>query len=45
MGYQESKDLNEVINQVYDKFGKDIVLGLQGVSMGASTSLMVLKYN
>jgi fermentation-respiration switch protein FrsA (DUF1100 family) len=45
MGYQESKDLNEVINQVYDKFGKDIILGLQGVSMGASTSIMVLKYN
>lgn len=45
MGYQESKDLNEVINQVYEKFGKDIILGLQGVSMGASTSIMVLKYN
>lgn len=40
MGYHESHDLAEIINQIYAKFGKDIYLGLQGVSMGAATVLL-----
>ncbi len=44
MGYQESKDLSAVIDEVYEKFGKDIYLGLQGVSMGAATVLLSTKY-
>jgi alpha-beta hydrolase superfamily lysophospholipase len=43
LGYQESKDLLEIIPQVYQTFGKDIDLGLQGVSMGAATCLLALK--
>lgn len=45
MGYQESKDLSEIIRLTYKKFGMGIDLGLQGVSMGAATSIEVLKYN
>jgi hypothetical protein len=40
MGYHESQDLGEIIDQVYAKFGHDIYLGLQGVSMGAATILL-----
>jgi fermentation-respiration switch protein FrsA (DUF1100 family) len=40
MGFHESHDLAEIIDQVYAKFGKDIYLGLQGVSMGAATVLL-----
>lgn len=44
MGSQESKDLDEIIRQVYEKFGSDIYLGLHGLSMGAATVMLVLKY-
>ena len=44
MGYQESKDLNEIINQVKDKFGQDIEIGLFGVSMGGATTLLLTQY-
>lgn len=44
MGFKESKDLSEIVRQVYERFGKDIILGLQGVSMGASICLLSLKY-
>lgn len=43
MGCKESLDLSEIIRQVYAKFGSSILLGLQGVSMGASTCLLSLK--
>lgn len=44
MGYKEAKDLIQIINEVYYKFGKDIYLGVQGVSMGAATALLALQY-
>lgn len=44
MAYIEAKDLNQIIDQVFDKFGKDIIIGLHGVSMGAATALNVTKY-
>lgn len=44
MGYLESKDLNQIIDQVKDKFGLDSSIGLHGVSMGAAVSLFVTKY-
>lgn len=44
MGHRESKDLSEIISQVYEKFGHRIELGVQGVSMGAFTVLMSTKY-
>jgi fermentation-respiration switch protein FrsA (DUF1100 family) len=44
MGFKEAEDLNEIINQVFEKYGQDIFLGLQGVSMGASTVLLSTQY-
>jgi uncharacterized protein len=44
MGYHESQDLEEIIDQIYSKFGKDIDLGVQGVSMGAATILLSTKF-
>lgn len=44
MGHKESYDLGQIVEQVYEKYGEDITLGLQGVSMGAFTCLMSLKY-
>lgn len=43
MGYKESMDLAEIINQLKAKYG-DIEIVLQGVSMGAATALMTPKY-
>jgi len=43
MGVKESQDLNEIISQVYSKFGSDLYLGLQGTSMGGATVLLALK--
>ena len=44
MGYKETKDLDQIIDQVFEKFGSDILVGLHGVSMGASTALGITKY-
>ena len=44
MGKLESLDLNEVIDWTYKKFGKDIILGTIGVSLGGATVLLNLKY-
>ena len=44
MGYQEAKDLKEIIDEVYNRFGQNIYLGLHGLSMGAATVMLVLKY-
>jgi predicted alpha/beta-fold hydrolase len=44
MGVKECHDLVEIIDKVYQKFGNDICLGLQGVSMGAATVLMSTRY-
>ena len=44
MGYQEAKDLNNIINIIKDLYGKDIQISLFGVSMGAVTSLLLTQY-
>ena len=44
MGYQEAKDLNNIINIIKDLYGKDIEISLHGVSMGAVTSLLCTQY-
>ena len=44
LGEYESKDLNNVIAYVRELFGKDCFLALHGESMGAATSLLVLRY-
>ena len=41
---RESKDLNCLIEDTYQRYGKDIYLGLHGESLGAATSVTVLKY-
>lgn len=43
MGYRESQDVSEIINELYKQFGDEISLGLAGVSLGASTCLLTLK--
>ncbi len=43
MSYQEHKDALEIIEQVKEKFGQDIELGLFGNSMGAATALSCTK--
>ena len=45
MGYQEHKDALEVIEQIKDKFGKDIEIGLFGCSMGGVSALLCVKEN
>ena len=44
MGGWEAQDLNYLIEDTYKRFGDVEVLGLQGESMGSSTSLNVLRY-
>ena len=44
MGGFEAQDLNVLIEDTYTRYGDVDILGLQGESMGTSTSLNVLKY-
>jgi len=44
MGGFEAQDLNYLIKDTYTRYGDVDILGLQGESMGTSTSLNVLKY-
>ena len=44
LGQFESEDLLKLIDDTYDRYGADILLGLHGESMGSSISLSVLKY-
>ena len=44
LGHLESRDLNTIINDTYDRYGGDIYLGIHGESMGAITSNLVLRY-
>ena len=41
---REAKDLSCLIEDAYARFGQDITLGLHGESLGAATSVAVLKY-
>jgi pimeloyl-ACP methyl ester carboxylesterase len=43
MGEIEHKDLSQIIDKIYEKFGSDIILGLHGESLGAFSSMMVTK--
>ena len=45
MGYKEHQDTLEIIEQLKEKFGQDIEIGLFGCSMGGATSLMCVKEN
>ena len=45
MGGYESIDLNYLIEDTYSRYGDVKILGLQGESMGSSTSLNALKYS
>ncbi len=45
IGNLEAQDLLHVIDDTYERYGDDIEIGLQGESMGSSTSLSVLKYH
>ena len=44
MGGNEGVDLNYLIEDTYSRYGDVAVLGLQGESMGTSTSLNALRY-
>ena len=43
-GIRESKDLMAVIEDTYERYGRDIRIGLHGESMGAGLQLMALDY-
>ena len=43
MGYQEHKDVLEVITLLKQKFGDDIEIGLFGCSMGGATALLCVE--
>ena len=44
LGQFEAEDLLNLIDDTYERYGKDIILGLHGESMGSSVSLSVLNY-
>lgn len=44
-GIREARDLIAVINDTYQRYGKDIWLGLTGESLGAATEITALKYH
>lgn len=43
-GIKESRDLMAVIDDTYERYGRDIQLGLHGESMGAGLQLMALEH-
>ena len=44
-GIRESRDLMTVIEDTYERYGRDIHIGLHGESMGAGLQLMALSHN
>ncbi len=42
MGYKEHRDLNCVVEYIYERFGKSVSIGLHGESMGSAISNMIL---
>lgn len=45
MGFKESRDLMNMINHVYERFGDNITLGLHGESMGSALTNNALQYS
>ena len=45
MSLNESKDLMEIIDDTYNRYGKDIYLGVHGESMGGATVISIMRYN
>lgn len=45
MGIKEGKDLTEVIEDCYKRYGEDIYLGLHGESLGSATVIESFKYH
>ena len=45
MGHNESMDVCDIVNYFKNKYGKDVIIGLQGESMGAASVMNSLKYN
>ena len=45
MSIKESLDLLEIIDDTYNRYGKDIYLGLHGESMGGATVIGLMRYN
>lgn len=45
MGANESRDCGEIAKWVRNKYGKDVVLGLYGQSMGAATVMMYAPHD
>lgn len=43
-GVNESRDLMSVIEDTYERYGRDICIGLHGESMGAGLQLMALSH-
>lgn len=43
-GIRESRDLMAVIEDTYERYGRDIYIGLHGESMGAGLQLMALSH-
>ncbi len=44
-GIRESKDLRMVIEDTYERYGRDIQIGLHGESMGAGLQVMALEHH
>ena len=42
---RESQDLISMINDTYERYGKDIFLGLHGESLGAATTVRAMMYH
>ncbi len=45
MGFNESKDVIDIVKYCHQRFGGDAVVGLHGESMGAASVLQSLKYH
>lgn len=42
MGYLESRDICDIVSYLRDRFGKEVIIGLHGESMGAASVMMAL---
>lgn len=42
MGYKEPRDILAITEFLYEKYGKDILIGLQGESLGCASSVLAL---